>query len=110
MKITTKTLAAAAIAVSTAAGASAVTTTSANALALNTGSLNAESVQKGAKNGSGVQNVHYRGIRRCYRIPRYRWRWTPFGWRRVFAGYRLRCRTYYRRHHHGPRFRIHLSF
>jgi len=110
MKLTIKTLAAAAIAASTIAGASAVTTTAASAAALNVGGLKTEIAQKGANNGA-VQQARYWGYRRCFRIPVYRWRWTPYGWRRVFVGFRIRCRRPYWGHRpYRPGFRIHLSF
>lgn len=110
MSIKIKTIAAAAvIATATIAGASTANAKAFNGAAVQT--LQTETAQKGANAGAGVQQARYWGHRRCFRVPVYRWRMTPFGWRRVFVGFRIKCRRPHWHHrHHGPRFRIHLSF
>lgn len=40
----------------------------------------------------------------CYREPVYRNRWTPYGWREVFVGYRTRC------YDRGPGLRFYFGF
>ena len=106
MKFTVKTLAAAAIATAVIAGAG-----TASAAPVNAGGLKAEISQKSAMDGSGVQQAYYPGFRRCFRVPVYRWRHTPFGWRRVFVGFRLRCYPRFGyRHHRGFGFRIRIGF
>ena len=104
IKIKTAIVAAAIVAASVAGAntASAAAFTGSNIQTLQT-----ETAQKGA----GVQQARYWRYRRCFRVPVYRYRWTPFGWRRVFVGFRIRCRRRfwgYRRYR--PGFRIRLSF